>query len=188
MRMGSETTYNDHISRYLLNLSEQIFALDIHSNAIAEAARILYESKLRGRTVWIIGNGGSAATAAHFANDLTKMVKLPAVAIPSQTSTVLAYGNDAGWENMFANAFCGLAAAGDVLIAITCSGKSGNIIKAVKMAEDMGCLTIVLTGKREGNPFANAPHAIFVEADDIKIQEDCHLAICHAIAGAMAEA
>ena len=185
--MGSNHNYQARIEAHLTHVT---LALSLFENTenIVEIAATLDEARRDGKRVWVIGNGGSAATAAHFANDLTKMVKLPAVALTEQMATVLAHGNDNGWENMFADPLRILAGEGDILVAITCSGRSGNIVKAANAAREKDCKVIVLTGNKDQNFFVDHPLTVFVEADDITIQEDCHLAICHAIAYALAEA
>lgn len=161
--------------------------LERQNGRIEEIAATLDDARRSGNRVWVIGNGGSAATASHFANDLTKMANLPAIALPDLTSTLLAYGNDSGWENMFSKLLW-VMAEGDILVVITCSGRSANIIRAVITAREMNCKVIVLTGDRDANYFVDYPLAVFVETSQLTVQEDCHLAICHAIAGALAEA
>jgi D-sedoheptulose 7-phosphate isomerase len=185
--MGSKLSPYQTIS-YLFTVSQALGTLEKQGGTISEIIGILKYAERNGNRVWVIGNGGSASTASHFANDLTKMAHLPAIALPDLTTTLLAYGNDGGWENMFSDLLGIMARKGDVLVAITCSGRSENIIRAAKTAGEMDCQTIVLTGNREGNSFDHFPNTIFVEMDDIRIQEDCHLALCHLIAGAVAEA
>lgn len=186
--MGSNQFYRERIDAHLTNTMLAISFMEKQNGTIGEIAATLDEARRNGNRAWIVGNGGAAATAAHFANDLTKMAKLPTVALTDQVATLLAYGNDNGWENMFSDPLRVMGSTGDVLVAITCSGRSGNVIKAAIVAGEMDCKVIVLSGNREENFFADYPLAIFIEADDITVQEDCHLAICHAIACALAEA
>jgi D-sedoheptulose 7-phosphate isomerase len=151
-----------------------------------EAVGMLRKAKEDKAFVWIVGNGGSAATAEHFANDLLKMGGLKAIAIPGQTPTVTAYGNDEGWKNMFREPVMGLSGDDDILVAISCSGNSENV---VELAEWWGNDFIVLTGdERIKNKLANINIDIpIIHADDpdITVQEDVHLAVCHAIAKAL---
>lgn len=146
---------------------------------------ILRLAKQNGQRVYLVGNGGSAATASHFANDLTKMAKINAISIPDLTSVVTAYGNDEGWENMFDEPIYAFFNPGDVLVAISYSGRSRNVIKAARGALDLQGKLIVITGKREDNPLGSlAPDTtFFIETDDIRIQEDIALIICHGLAG-----
>lgn len=190
------TTYRQRDSeiaaRYLADVSAIITnATEVIRDmaSIAGAITVLRATILHGKRVWIVGNGGSAATAAHFANDLTKMAKVKAISIPDQTEIITAYGNDTGWENMYDEPLYIHFAPGDVLVAISCSGRSMNVIKAARTALELEGHLIVLTGKRINNILATMVEdkAICVEANDIRIQEDVHLIICHAIAGALAE-
>jgi len=185
--MGSNQNYHERIETHLTGVALALSFFE-RTGTVEEIVATLDEARRDGKRVWVIGNGGSAATTAHFANDLTKMAKIPAVALTDQVPTLLAYGNDNGWENMFADPLRVMASEGDVLVAITCSGRSGNIIKAVIVAREKDCKVVVLTGNKDQNFFVDHPLVMFVETDDITVQEDCHLVICHAIACALAEA
>jgi len=142
------------------------------------------------RTVYVVGNGGSAATASHFANDLVKMTGIRAISVPDATSTILAYGNDLGWNFMFSNYIAAVMRPMDVLVAISCSGRSKNVIEAARAAIVLDGNIIVLTGPRTGNDLIKLPYsfpAISIDHPDIRVVEDVHLAICHAIVGALIE-
>lgn len=174
--------------RHLKNVVEAICMLQ--EEEIHKAVGMLKSAKERGAFVWIIGNGGSAATAEHFANDLFKMCGIKACSVPSMGATILAYGNDEGWERMFANPLRKLAAVGDVVVAISCSGNSPNIVNAVKDIRHK-CEVIGMTGPglnelSEMYP-ADVKALVRAYADDIKVQEDIHLIVCHAIAGLINE-
>jgi len=147
------------------------------------AVGILRIVKQRKGMVWIVGNGGSAATAEHFANDLLKTAGVRAVALPGMTSTVSAYGNDEGWENMYKHTLLGLSKQDDALVAISCSGNSPNVYELAHWWFDN---LVVLTGNEKiKNKLANINQGvpvIHVEDSDIAVQEDVHLSICHAIA------
>ena len=165
------------VREHLKAVSDTLLKLD--EKAIAEAVEILYNCRKRGNTVYTFGNGGSAATASHFANDLLKMCDVKALCISDMTPTTLAYGNDDGWENMFKNPLIRMGIPGDVVVAFSCSGKSINVLRGL---EDPEAHQIFLTGN--GNYNTNRTD-ICVPHPDIKVQEDVHLAICHAIAGAL---
>lgn len=175
----------DRIARHLRELSEAILLVDQPS--IMEIVQYLQIIKTKRGTVWIIGNGGSAATASHFANDLRKMATLPAIALTDLTCTVTAYGNDNGWRNMFSHPLHFFLKPNDCLVAISCSGKSQNVIEAATQAgKDR---LVILTGMPDkSNILANIPSTglVYAHNPDIKIQEDIHLSICHAIASALA--
>lgn len=154
---------------------------------IGEAANMIKHARDFHQRVWIVGNGGSAATAMHFANDLQKMCSIDAIALPSVIPTILAYGNDDGWDNMFSHFLDRTFSNGDILVAISCSGKSANVVNAAKMARKHDGKVIAFTGRiTPENELATIPGIVVsVEVDDIKVQEDIHMIICHAIAGAI---
>lgn len=140
-------------------------------------------AKELGACVFVFGNGGSAATASHFVNDLVKMARVKAYCISDMSPTVLAYGNDDGWENMFKNAIEELALPGDVLVAISCSGNSPNVVKAIQDAHDRNQRIIGLTGDVGGQLAKLADVLVKALHPDIRVQEDVALSVCHAIVG-----
>lgn len=169
---------------YLARVAEASARMDI--GEIENAVRIIQEVKNSGNIVWIVGNGGSASTAEHFANDLVKMAYVRAIALPSLMPSVLAFGNDQGWERMYRDLISILSRKeGDVLVAISCGGNSPNVLNAA--AVFYHSRLIVLTGNNPDSSLAkiNADAKIFVPDGDIRIQEDIHLSICHIIAGAV---
>jgi len=154
---------------------------------VAKATALLGRTKQLGQRVWIVGNGGSAATAMHFANDLQKMGGLDTIALPAMIPTIMAYGNDDGWEYMFSHAMEGIFSVGDVLVAISCSGASKNVIQAAKEAHRMDGRILAVTGPvTQNNELAKMTgKLISVDDSDIRVQEDIHLIVCHSIAGAI---
>ena len=148
---------------------------------ITKAAEVLSDARKTLSNVWIVGNGGSASTANHLANDLYKMCNIRAISLPLLVPTVLAYGNDTGWRNMFVGAFGKLYTPGDVLIAISCSGNSDNVVACAEMVEKP---IILMTGNNRKSKLAqmNPKAVIYVDNDDITIQESVHSVVCHAIA------
>lgn len=166
------------IGSRLAELSAALLSVD--RTEVQNAIETLRKAREEKKNVWIIGNGGSAATASHFANDLTKIAEIKAFAIPDMTPVVTAYGNDNGWEYMFAHVLDVYYEPGDVIVAISCSGKSQNVLEAVKMVPDL----IVLTGNNHDAPLAKhlTKAVLIANHADITIQEDIHLAICHTIA------
>lgn len=168
------------IEEYQLEVAETIGRLD--KSIIEKAIRSLHTARQLENTVWLIGNGGSAATASHIANDLTKIGGMKAIAITDQTPLITAYGNDDGWEdNMFFYPLQRLSSQGDIVIAITCSGYSYNVVNAM----DTSRKKIILTGNNRESPIAQMKSiaTIFVDNEDIRIQEDVHLMLGHIMAG-----
>lgn len=173
------------IEEYLSGLV--VSALDVDMAEVVNAARALEEAWRADSSVWIVGNGGSAATASHLANDLVKMARVRAFSLPDMTAGMMAYGNDTGWENMFAGMLDVLMGPGDVLVAISCGGRSENVLRAAEMFGRER--RIILTGNRRDTPLGRmeARAKIFVKAEDIRIQEDIHLVVCHVLAGLVAK-
>lgn len=168
------------IRKRLVNVCEALSLLD--EGQISAAVQVLKKAKSRGNFVWIAGNGGSAATASHFANDLLKMCGIKASALPRMTPTVTAYGNDHGWERMYVNALKVLISPGDVIILISCSGNSRNILEVANEFQSEYDI-IVLTGTGDGElARKNTAACIRAMSDDITVQEDVHSIVSHEIA------
>ena len=169
-----------HKSRiYMSNVMVGISHVDF--DEIGKTIKILREARQTRNNVFIVGNGGSASTASHFANDLLKMASIRAISIPDMTPTTLAYGNDEGWKWMFHDPISKLYNPRDVLVAISCSGNSENVVICTEFIQHP---LIVFTGNNDKCKLAkvNADAIIYVDSDDITIQESCHSIICHAIA------
>jgi len=125
----------------------------IESNlpVIEQSGRMICEALAGGRKILVCGNGGSAADAQHIAAELVGCYEKqrrswPSIALTTDTSALTAVSNDLGYEEVFARQVAGLAQPGDVLIAISTSGKSKNVLRAAETARDVGCTTIALTG------------------------------------------
>lgn len=157
--------------------------LTVNPAALHGAAGILLDSKRAGRTVFICGNGGSAGLANHAACDLG-IAGLRAVSLSASSEVVTQAGNDHGYENMFAVQLRRLARDGDVLMAISSSGKSPNIIAALDQAQALGVRTITLTGFPGSSVHEKADAPIHIEAQpgDYAVVETAHQAILHALA------
>ena len=118
---------------------------------IQKSGQMICEALTSDRKILICGNGGSAADAQHIAAELVgcyekRRRSWPALALTTDTSALTAVSNDLGYEQVFARQVAGLAQAGDVLIAISTSGKSKNVLRAAEVARERGCKTIALTG------------------------------------------
>jgi phosphoheptose isomerase len=166
---------------------------DLDVAAIARAAELLRDALLAGRKVLLCGNGGSAADAQHIAAELVgRFVRdrrpLAAISLTTDTSTLTSIANDYGYEHVFARQVEGLGAEGDVLIAITTSGTSSNVVAAVAAARRRAMKVIGLTG-RNGDAFIAACDAGVAVPSTVtaRIQE-CHIAIGHLLCEAVDEA
>jgi D-sedoheptulose 7-phosphate isomerase len=156
------------------------------SDVIAKAAQVILEAYKVGGKVLLIGNGGSAADAQHIAAELVgrfklERVGLPAMALTTNTSILTALANDYGYDSVFSRQLEVLASERDVLIAITTSGTSPNILKGVEMAHSKGATVIGLTGKSGGRLKDIADLVIRVPSDDTARIQEAHITIGHII-------
>lgn len=158
---------------------------------IRRVAEVLYQAWLRGSKVILLGNGGSAATASHFANDLNKGCAVPgkhrfsAIALTDNVPLITAWGNDTVYENVFAEQLPNFLRPGDVVVAISGSGNSPNVLKAVQMARASGALTLGFTGFRGGKLVGLVDYCIVVPSDCMEQIEDMHLLLEHCICTAL---
>ena len=142
----------------------------------------------RGGRLFFIGNGGSAAIAAHMAADWQKAAKIPAICF-NDAAAVTALANDIGYESVFAEQLKMHAKAGDILVAISSSGQSPNICEAVEVAVDVGLTVITLSGFRGDNPLRCMGRVNFyVPSDRYGVVETAHLAILHSLLDASVDA
>ena len=151
----------------------------------------LNDAYVRGERVFVIGNGGSAATASHLACDLSKTVlgkqpyaemkRFAVIALTDNMPLVTAWANDASYDRVFAEQLCNLASKGDRLIVITGSGNSPNIIEAVKAARELGLKTFGLLGFDGGQVRPMLDCAIVVESQNYGHIEDAHMILTHLV-------
>jgi len=150
---------------------------------LERAAGMLLNTRRMGRFVFLCGNGGSAGLANHAANDFAK-AGLHAISLGQSPELITAAGNDDGYENVFSSQLEMLARTGDMLLTISSSGKSPNIIRALEYASDNGLKSVSLTGFTGGKARERADVSVHVEADvhDYGVVETAHQAILHAFA------
>jgi len=151
---------------------------------IYTAGVIATETLEAGHKILLCGNGGSAADAQHIAAELTGRYKierkgLPAIALTTDTSALTAIGNDYGYEYVFARQVEALAQQGDLLIAISTSGNSQNVLYALQKAKEMGCRTVGLSGKGGGKMSDLCDINIVVPSDDTARIQEMHIMIGH---------
>jgi D-sedoheptulose 7-phosphate isomerase len=159
----------------------------IPTSAIERVVDIILGAYGRNRHVYIVGNGGSAATATHFACDLSKATivegraRLRVTSLTDNVALLTAWANDTSYENVFAEQLCNLLNAGDVLIGISASGNSPNVLNAIVAARSLGAVTVGLVGFSGGALMAAVDSAVHVESHSYGVVEDCHLVLEHAI-------
>jgi len=161
-----------------------ITALRDQEDIIQQLGDKLIDCLRQGHRIFLCGNGGSAADAQHIAAEMvcrfeTQRRALPAIALTTDTSALTAIGNDFGYEQVFARQVEALARPGDVLIGISTSGNSENVIAAVKQANAMGVTTLGLLGGSGGKLGELAQHAFVVPGDATARVQECHILIGH---------
>jgi len=139
-----------------------------------------------GRTLFLFGNGGSAALASHFACDIGKGTiagrgRLKTIALTDNVALITAWANDRSYEDIFSEQLDGLAEKGDIAMAISGSGNSPNVIRGLEMARKIGLQTLVLTGFAGGKAKALGDLCLVVPSDSMQHIEDAHLCATHAI-------
>jgi len=181
--MGSIETYHD---RLITVFKQNQSVVEI---GVQELAAAILEMRDLDKHVWIIGNGGSASTAEHFETDLS-FVKLEAVAmlpnvaaITANSALVTAVSNDVSYSKLFETILVRKVRSGDLLICISASGNSYNIINAISIAKSRGVRTFSLLGFDGGEASFESDQSIIVNTNqgEYGIVEDIHLSICHAV-------
>ena len=163
-------------------------ASSIEPAALDRAAAILLEAYTRGAGVFSCGNGGSASIANHLQCDHVKGVRTTTdltprvVSLSTNVELLTAIANDMGYEDVFAYQLQSQSGPGDVLIAVSSSGRSPNIVRALTWARDHGLRTIAITGFDGGEARTVAEVAVHVDCTNYGIVEDLHQAIMHALA------
>jgi len=170
---------------YVDNLVGTLKNLDLAK--VDQAIDILREARDNGRTVFTCGNGGSASTASHFACDIVKGAsyqrekRFRIMALTDNLAAMTAYSNDVSYECVFVEQLKNFAKPGDVLLAISGSGNSPNVLRAVEYANELGCRTIAMTGRDGGKLGPLAEVNIHAKDPHMGRIEDAHLIACHMI-------
>jgi len=175
------------VSESLVELSRLAATVaDTAAEQIAEAGKLVWDSLSAGGKVLACGNGGSAADAQHFVAELVGRMgrerrALPAVSLSADSSVVTALTNDYGAENLFSRQIEALGQTGDVLLAISTSGHSPNVLRAVEVAHQRGLRTIALLGE-DGDPsLSSCDVCIHVPCPNSQRVQELHMAALHAI-------
>jgi len=159
-------------------------SIDEIQSYIYTACVLITDTLAHGNKVLLCGNGGSAADAQHIAAELTGRYKterrgLPGIALTTDTSALTAIGNDFGYDKVFERQVEALANKGDLLIGISTSGNSANVLKALQKAKSMGCRTIGLSGRGGGEMNTLCDINIVVPSDDTPRIQEMHILIGH---------
>ena len=178
-----------NLPSYLDRLNREVARLN--QAEIQKWADLVFEAWKNGRFVFIIGNGGSGTTASHMAEDLGKStlrpgdlndeskLRLKVLSLTDNAGWLLAVGNDCGYDQIFVQQLMNYGSAGDVLIAISGSGNSPNVLKAVDWANRHDLATFGLTGYGGGKLKQMQQQGLHVELDDMGMVESIHLCVFH---------
>jgi D-sedoheptulose 7-phosphate isomerase len=177
------------IQNYISVLQQTMDKLPQH--LIAEVIEVLQRARLDGRQVFIMGNGGSASTATHFVCDLAKNTRrdgLPhfrVIGLTDNMAIFSAYANDEGYESVFASQLSNLISPGDIVIGISASGNSKNVLNAMECAKTHNAVTIGFTGFDGGRLGRMVDIHVHVQSTVIEHVEDIHLMLEHMIVKTM---
>ena len=176
-----------------MKLLKEYFDLEIELAGKLDLKRVdeivatLERARAEGRRVFLFGNGGSAATASHFACDLGKgtiqpnLPRFKILCLNDNVPTLTAYANDTGYENIFAEPLISLSERGDLAITFSASGNSPNVVRAIQAARMRRLATIGFTGFDGGEIKSLVDINLHVPAKSFGHVEDLHLVVCHAI-------
>ncbi len=170
---------------YTAELQSVINRLD--TGAIDRIADVIYQAYLEESTVFVVGNGGSATLATHIACDLGKNIscgvkRIRAISLTDNIAMLTAWANDLNYESVFAEQLRNLVRPGDVVFAISASGNSKNILRAIEVGRDAGARIVGVTGYRGGMMKPLCDLCFVVPSDNMQVIEDLHTVASHAIA------
>jgi len=175
--------FEKSINNYLRTLQDTISAID--RSEIDVYLEILMTAYEQDATIFIFGNGGSAATASHFATDFNKGIsygldkRFRVMALTDNFSTVSAYSNDTSYDDVFIEQIKNFIKDKDIAIGISGSGNSKNVIKAIEYANSRGNTTVGITGYDGGILRKIAKFSVNANVKDMQISEDIHMILCH---------
>jgi D-sedoheptulose 7-phosphate isomerase len=175
----------NNVQDYYSTVAEVVSRLPQRS--VNDVITVLKQARAAQRRIFIFGNGGSAATASHISVDLIKSTvqpgqpRLKVICLNDNMPTVTAYANDVDYEVIFAEPLTSLAEPGDVVIALSGSGSSPNVLRAMEAAQEIGLVRIGLTGFTGGKLRDKCNICVVVPSDSMQVIEDVHLVILHSI-------
>jgi D-sedoheptulose 7-phosphate isomerase len=173
------------IKEYLDQVKELLDNISIKK--IEEIMELIYKTYLSDRFIFLLGNGGSAATASHLACDLGKGTVAPGqkrmkvMSLTDNIPVITAWANDTHYDYIFAEQLAHFVSPGDLVIGISGSGKSRNVLNALKLARECKAITVGLTGFEGGGMKDIVDYCLIVPSNNMQQIEDCHLIITHLI-------
>jgi D-sedoheptulose 7-phosphate isomerase len=189
------TSTQDKVAGWMSSyVAQQKAALDsIPLDAVGRLIERLRKAVAEDRQIFAFGNGGSAANCSHFATDLGKGAsdkigkRFRVSSINDNISWITALGNDYAYEDVYVRQLENYARPGDIVIALSVSGNSPNIVKAVQWSRDHGVFTAALVGAKRGKLAEIADEALVIDSPHYGRAEDAHMAICHMLCYAFME-
>jgi len=175
--------FTKKINNYSNLLKNTLDALD--RKEINNFLDVVLKAYSNSKSIYIFGNGGSASTASHIACDYNKGIsygfdkRFKAVSLADNIATITAYANDVSYNDIYAEQLRNFLTPGDIVIGISGSGNSKNIIKAISYANSQGNITIGMTGYNGGELKKISKYSINTNINDMELSEDMHLILCH---------
>jgi D-sedoheptulose 7-phosphate isomerase len=182
---------NEHLGEFVDSYFDRLKAtIDVMPRERIEAmGEILFQAYRHNKQVFVIGNGGSAATASHMACDLGKNTIAPnrprfrVLSLSDNMPLLSALANDVGFDRVFSEQLVNLIRPGDVLLSISCSGRSPNILRAMRYARERAATNLAFLGFDGGEALELADESIVVPASDYGLVEDLHMILDHVLTG-----
>ena len=174
----------EKINNYIGCLQDCLTNLD--RNEVDSFIKVLTQARDEDRMIFIMGNGGSASSASHFCCDFNKGMsyqqegrRFKMICLNDNVATMLAYANDVSYEAVFVEQLKNFFKPGDVVIGISGSGNSKNVLRAIEYANENGGITVGLTGYNGGILKNIANYSVNANIDDMQVSEDIHMMLCH---------
>ena len=173
-------------NEFLSHLKTITKVMNTMENDLVQASLLVVETLKNGNKILLCGNGGSAADAQHIAAELTGRYKsnrrgFPAIALTTDTSVLTSISNDYGYDRVFDRQVEALASKGDLIIGISTSGNSQNVVNALKLAKELGCKTLGFSGKDGGDMNEVCHINLVVPSDDTPRIQEIHILFGHTI-------
>lgn len=182
--MGLANSYLTQLSRVIEN---------VDGAALDSVIDLFLAARQRGALIFVVGNGGSASTASHMVCDINKLTIRPnrqrfkTISLSDNVPSLTAWGNDSSYDDVFVEQLRHFLSGDDIVVGITTSGNSPNIVKAMAYAKDEGATTVLFGGEDGGQCLALADYAVLTPTAHQGMQEDCHLIFNHVIANSIRE-
>lgn len=177
--------FNGTAESYLAKLTKLLQVID--RQQIDNAVKVISDAWQDGRQIITLGNGGSSLTALHFINDWNKSIFMSSGkpfrgrSLVDNMGLVMSYGNDISFQDIFVEQLKNVFQRGDLVLAISGSGNSENVVRAVKYANENGGVTLGLCGYRGGKLKELAQHVVWADVDDMQLSEDVHAIFGHIV-------